>query len=184
MNDSVDRNPEKSSAAICSLGNLFLDYAFVSSPERLLHDTAELDRLRVVLLRLARRIRYSSNTTITASQMSTLWAVAKHGPIGISEIAELEHVQPPSASKIVANLERQGFVERTTNPTDRRNQLIAVAAAGTALIDEVRAAGRGWLVERLREVDPADVDLVMAALPVFEQMLGTYDSDRPELPRS
>lgn len=144
------------------------------------NDAAELDRLRVVLLRITRRIRATSPDDITASQLSTLGTVLRHGPIGISEIAEREHVQPPTASKIVARLEQRGSVERRTNPSDRRSQQIAITARGRALADEVRVAGRGWLAEQIATLENNDIASIAAALPALERLLGHYDAGNPE----
>jgi DNA-binding MarR family transcriptional regulator len=150
-------------------------------------DAAELERLRVVFLRIARRIRASSHEGITASQRSTLATIAGLGPLTIGQIANLEHVQPPSASKIVSSLEQLGLIERHAEPADRRCSLIDLSQAGRAAVDEMRAAGRGFLAGRLAELDPADVDTLAGALPVLERLLGSSDeahaASRPPNPR-
>jgi DNA-binding MarR family transcriptional regulator len=99
-------------------------------------------------------------------------SVAKHGPCTVGRLAELEHVQPPSASKIVAALEARGLVDRHADPDDRRCALIATTDAGRAYLDELRAAGRGWLASRLATLDDHDVATVQQALPALERLLG------------
>lgn len=167
---------------LCAIGNHFLYYAFVPTPSAatdpladLTGSAAEVDRLRVVLLRLARRIRTSAPDTITSSQMSMLGTVLRHGPCTIGHIAEVEHVQPPSASKMVSSLEKHGYVTREVDDTDRRCVNIVITAAGSDLIDEMRAAGRGWLAARLTELDSDEIDALATALPTLEQLLGRYD---------
>lgn len=132
----------------------------------------ELDRLRLVLLRLARSIRTNSAGEITPSQMAVLATLNNRGPRTIGQIAELEQVKPPSASKIVAALERAGLVEREVDPSDRRCTVIAVTATGRAHIERVRAAGRSWLAGRLDELDGDDRARLAAALPALERLLG------------
>jgi DNA-binding MarR family transcriptional regulator len=63
---------------------------------------SDIDRLRMVLLRLARKIRNSSAGDITPSQRIVLASIIFHERLTISQIAELEHIKPPSNSKIVA----------------------------------------------------------------------------------
>ena len=136
---------------------------------------ADLDRLRVVTLRIARRIRANAPETTTASQLSMLGTVMRHGPCTISFIAEAEHVQPPSASKIVASLEQQGLVARLADPDDRRCSKIVITDAGNNMMTHVRDAGRSWLASRLTELDDDEVRVLGEAVPVLERLLGPFD---------
>jgi DNA-binding MarR family transcriptional regulator len=136
---------------------------------------ADVDRLRLVLLRLARRIRTSSAGAITPSQLAVIATIVRNGPLTVGQIAELEHVRPPSVSKIVAALEREGLVERRNDPDDRRRAPIAVTPAGEDYVAAVRAAGRGWIASRLDELDADDVELLRRALPTLERLLGSAE---------
>lgn len=135
--------------------------------------TDDVDRLRLVLLRLTRCIRTRSIGAITPSQMAVLGTIIRHGQLTIGQIAELEHVKPPSVSKIVAALEEIGYVERSIDPTDRRSTPVTATAAGLAYADEVRAAGRTWLAGQLDELDAPDVAAIERAIPALERLLGT-----------
>ncbi len=131
----------------------------------------DVDRLRLVLLRLARKIRTSSVDRITPSQLAVLATVSRNGRLTIGQIAESEHVKPPSVSKIVAALEQVGFLTREADPDDRRCAFITVTAAGAAYLDEVRVAGRTWLASQLADLGADDVDAVAEMLPVLERLL-------------
>ena len=133
----------------------------------------DLDRLRVALLRLSRRIRANSVGELTPSQFAMFVSVVKFGPCTISHLAELEHVKAPSASKIVAALETLGLVERREDPEDRRCSVIVATRAGHDYFDEVRVAGRSWLASRVSMLDADDVGLIDAALPALERLLAT-----------
>ena len=131
----------------------------------------DLDRLRVALLRLSRRIRANSVGELTPSQFSMFVSVVKFGPCTISHLAELEHVKAPSASKIVAALETLGLVERREDPEDRRCSVIVATRGGHDYFDEVRVAGRSWLASRVSMLDADDVRSIDAALPALERLL-------------
>ena len=133
--------------------------------------TEEVDRLRLVLLRLARRIRTNSSGRITPSQLAVLGTIVRREQLTVGQIAELEHVKPPSVSKIVAALERGGLVERRTDPTDRRCAQIVATHDGISYVEEVRAAGRTWLASQLATLDDADVASIEAALPALDRLL-------------
>ncbi len=135
--------------------------------------TEDVERLRLVVLRLSRRIRTNSVDELTPSQQAVFASIAKNGPATIGRIAELEHVQPPSASKIVASLETRGLVERRSDPDDRRCSLIATTTEGAAYLDEARAAGRSWLAAQLTELHGTDIGALAAALPALEQLVAT-----------
>lgn len=135
--------------------------------------TDDVERLRLVLVRLSRRIRASSHENITASQRSALGTIGLLGPVSIGQIAEHEHVQPPAVSKIVATLEQRQLVERTDDPNDRRCSLISLSPAGRDLLDEMRAAARGFISAHLSQLDPDDVAALERALPALERLLGT-----------
>ena len=139
------------------------------SPDALTTD--DVERLRLVVLRLSRRIRTNSVDELTPSQQAVFASIAKNGPATIGRIAELEHVQPPSASKIVASLEAHGLVERRSDPDDRRCSLIALTDNGTIYLESARAAGRSWLAAQLIDLDGTDVGALAAALPALEQLV-------------
>ena len=131
----------------------------------------DVDRLRLVLLRLARKIRTSSVDEITPSQLAVLATVSRSERLTIGQIAESEHVKPPSVSKIVAALEAAGFLARETDPDDRRCAFITVTGAGAVYLDEVRAAGRTWLASQLDNLGVDDIDAIASVLPVLERLL-------------
>ncbi len=137
-----------------------------------LSSSGDIDRLRLVLLRVARRIRTNSISSITPSQLAVLGTVLRHERLTIGQIAEYEHVKPPSVSKIVAALESLGYVERATDPNDRRCTFITASRAGHAYADEIRTAGRTWLAEQVDGMDPTDIAAIEAAVPALERLLG------------
>ena len=90
----------------------------------------------------------------------------------VGQIAEYEHVKPPSASKIVGALEQGGLVERRIDPDDRRCAHIAATPDGVAYLDGVRAAGRTWLASQLDTLNDDQTKAITAALPALEQLFG------------
>ncbi|MAT06510.1 MAG: MarR family transcriptional regulator [Acidimicrobiaceae bacterium] len=136
-----------------------------------LTDRDDVDRLRVVVLRLARRIRHHSPGTITPSQRFALATIVRHGRLTVGQIADLEHIQPPAASKIVSALESEGFVTRSVSAADRRCTHIVATDAGRAYLDRARAAGRSWMSDQLTQLDPDDVESIGSALPALERLL-------------
>jgi len=134
---------------------------------------ADVDRLRMALLRLARRIRVNAEGALTPSQHTLMISVLKYEPCTVSELAEHEHVKPPSASKIVAALEERGLVARSNDPLDRRRSVITSTEAGHAYLEHFRASTRTWLASQLANLDTAEIDAIGAALPALERLVGS-----------
>jgi DNA-binding MarR family transcriptional regulator len=140
----------------------------------------DVARLRLATLRLSRAIRTNAVEDLTPSQLAILGTIVRTGPITIGAIADIEHVKPPSVSKIVAALEALGFVDRQVDPDDRRCQRIAASASGTAYVESVIAAGRTWLAQQVELLDLADQAALSAAVPALERLLGAGTSQRAE----
>ena len=101
-----------------------------------------VSRLRLAVLRVARRMRQQANAGVTASQLSVLATVERHGPVGLKELAAIERVQPPSITRIVAALEDAGLVVRAVSPQDRRAAQVSLTADGTHDVTQGPAAAR------------------------------------------
>jgi DNA-binding MarR family transcriptional regulator len=78
---------------------------------------------------------------------TALAVVQVHGPLRVSEVAELLGVDLSVASRQIASLTAEGFVERRADERDRRAQLVAITPAGLRVLREshrrmVHAFGR------------------------------------------
>src|SRR5213082_2556101 len=93
---------------------------------------AELaSQLRPALLRLTRIIRNQRvDMSVTLTQLSAMATLRKSGPMSAGELAGYERVQPPSMTKVLANLEERGLVRRDVHPADRRQAVLAITPAG------------------------------------------------------
>jgi DNA-binding MarR family transcriptional regulator len=130
----------------------------------------EVSRLRLVLLRVARRLRQHA-AGMTQSQLSALSSVERLGPLTISELAGIENVQPPSISRIVGALEGEGWIERVTDPRDGRIALVQATPRGRRELARLRADRDAWLARRVAALPPAEQRRITAVLPALEQLL-------------
>jgi DNA-binding MarR family transcriptional regulator len=134
-------------------------------------------RTRLALLRLARRLRQQTLPGITPSQQSALAAIADRGPLTLGALAAFENVRPPSITRIVAALEAERWVERTTDPDDRRVVTVVVTAQGRRELKRIREERNVWLARRLALLDDDERQVLEAALPVIERLTGSPDDD-------
>lgn len=133
---------------------------------------AELaSRLRLVVTRLARRLRTQLPGELSPSQLAALSSVERLGPLTLGELSNTERVKPPTMTKIVACLEEQGLVSRTVDEKDRRVARVRATRAGLRFLDESRQQKDAYLAERLRSLDQADRAALERAADVLERLL-------------
>jgi DNA-binding MarR family transcriptional regulator len=128
-------------------------------------------RLRLAIARTARRLRQHAGTDLSAALTAALATIERHGPLTPSELAEIEAVKRPTATRIVARLAEKGLVERAEDPHDRRSALISATSEGRSLLRRLRGRKNAYLARRMRELDPADVAALERATAVLERML-------------
>jgi DNA-binding MarR family transcriptional regulator len=134
-------------------------------------DASLVAGLRLVVMRLARRLRQQSEGDVTASRLSALSSINRLGPITLGELAGVEKVQPPSMTKIVAKLEEQGFVVREPDATDRRVTRVRVSDEGRSYVVRSRTLKNAYLADRLDHFDDAEREILAQALPLLERLL-------------
>src|SRR5271165_3809766 len=131
--------------------------ATASAPRRAPADTRRQERsarLRAVIGRLSRRLRgTAAGAGLTPTQTSILFTVVRRGPVGLSELAELESINPTMLSRITAHLVDEGLLERTVDPSDRRAARVAATAAGRRLRERIHRERTEALEAHLQELD-------------------------------
>ncbi|WP_212719650.1 MarR family transcriptional regulator [Blastococcus sp. CCUG 61487] len=90
----------------------------------------------------------------TLAQARVMQRIGPHGT-RLTELAEAAQVTKQTASHLVDQLERTGYVRRTPDPTDARARLVRLAERGlaaqpiaAAVVAEVEAEWRAHLGER------------------------------------
>lgn len=128
--------------------------------------------LRVSVARLGRRLRSerADDVPVSVSGLGVLGLLHREGDRTIGQLAAAERVQPPSMTRTVSCLERDGFVERHPHPTDGRQVLIGLTPQGRELIHTERRRRDAWLAQRLKELTPDERDLLRRAAPLLERL--------------
>ena len=95
-------------------------------------------RLRAVIGRLSRRLRPTvAGSGLPPSQISVLFTIVRLGPIGLSELATIEGLNPTMLSRITAQLCDSGLIRREANPSDRRSANVVATAAGRRMRERI-----------------------------------------------
>ncbi|PZF89641.1 MarR family transcriptional regulator [Micromonospora deserti] len=128
-------------------------------------------QLRDAITRLNRRVRQARPVgDLTVTQLSALTSLRLAGALTPRELADVERVQPPTMTKIVAKLEERGLVQRTPHPTDGRQVILAATEGGRAVLDQFERVRDEWLAHRLAELSDAERDTLRQAAEILQQV--------------
>ncbi len=121
---------------------------------------------------MSRELRQQSSGPLTATQVSVLGSIHRHGPLTLGDVAARERLSPPMISKVVDALEEAGFVERERDTQDRRVWRVRATVVADDWIEQNRARRDAWLAERLAALDDSERRAVADAVPALERIVG------------
>ncbi|GAB3611144.1 MULTISPECIES: MarR family winged helix-turn-helix transcriptional regulator [Humibacter] len=124
-------------------------------------------RLAVVVGRINRRIR-AVGEGLTQAQLSALSSIVRKGPLRPGDLARIESVAAPSATRVVAELESRGLIAREPDPADGRSSLVSATDAGQAAVLAARAERAKRISVLLAGLDDDELATVVAALDALE----------------
>ena len=130
------------------------------------------ERLRPVLLRLARELRKETEALgVTSRQVTLLWLVRENPGLTLSELAALERISAPSLSGHVDRLERAGLLDRVRSMEDRRSVGLELTPNGSKLLRRVRRRRTTWLAARLGALEDEQVEAIERAIAPLSALL-------------
>jgi DNA-binding MarR family transcriptional regulator len=104
------------------------------------------DQLHSAAIHLLRQLRKEDDASgLSAPRLSALSVVVFGGPLTLGELARAEQVKPPTMTRIVTGLEKDGLVRRKDDTRDGRLTRIEATPKG----HKVLAAGRARRVDNL-----------------------------------
>ncbi|RMI33199.1 MarR family winged helix-turn-helix transcriptional regulator [Streptomyces triticirhizae] len=142
-------------------------------------DAGELTRVLGEFTRASIRLPGTERHSFTT--LSVLHTLTHRGPLRLSALTENEQITQPAVTQLVGRLEREGLVERRSDPGDGRAVLVAVTPAGARITrarhrDRVRRLARltaeGLSAEERRAID--------AALPALAHLATLMTAEREE----
>lgn len=80
-------------------------------------DAQAITPLGQAVHRLSRRLRKRTDLALSASQMSALITVERHGEMRLGELARLEQISKSTMTRLVSKLEAVGFIHRWVDLT-------------------------------------------------------------------
>jgi DNA-binding MarR family transcriptional regulator len=125
-------------------------------------------KLHSAALHLMRYVRAQDTALgVPPAQLSALSVVVFGGKKSLSDLAQAEQVRPPTMSRIVDGLVRNGLVKREVDKMDRRSVVITATDKGVRIMHEGRSRREKQLLELLHGLNRDEVDLLDRASEIL-----------------
>ncbi|MFN7091348.1 MAG: MarR family winged helix-turn-helix transcriptional regulator [Allorhizobium sp.] len=122
-----------------------------------------MTRMRLLIGRrfIGRMALQRIGTGLELSDLDAIGVIKRIGSqqeVTVGTIAEQLRIDPSRGSRIVADLVKQGLLERAASQEDGRRSLVRVTAAGRKVLDEIEAIKRETITEATAGWSDADVE--------------------------
>jgi Transcriptional regulators len=129
------------------------------------------DKLHSAAIQLLRTLRRVDDATgLTAPRLSVLSVLVFAGPRTLGQLAQAEQVKPPTMTRLVDALEKDGYIKRTPDKLDGRVTIISATKAGETLMWKGRERRVESLAKRLATLTPAEMHELEAAAALIARV--------------
>jgi DNA-binding MarR family transcriptional regulator len=133
---------------------------------------ATADRLHSTAIHLLRRVRKKDTIMAEApARLSALSVLVFGGPMSLGELAAAEQVKPPTMSRVVSGLERNGLVERFADSNDARRVRLFATVKGVKLMKQGRKRRIQYLAQNLKTLPADELEVIRHAVEILEKVL-------------
>lgn len=123
----------------------------------------------------ARLLKRLKTQRINSSQWRVLSVLRAYGSLSISRIVEATLMEQPTTSRVVAQLERIGHVQRRASDVDSRVTEISITAAGLAAFDGIVPSALKHQALAFMDVSAKDAALLVQILKKIEDNIAHQD---------
>lgn len=127
--------------------------------------------LQEASLLLTRRIRRHSGTELTPSQASALSTLQRFGTMRVGELARREQIRKSSVTRLVATLEKIGYLARVVDPEDGRSYNVTITEHGHELLAASRDRANEFLAGEVQRLSERDREALIRALPALKALV-------------
>lgn len=145
---------DKSDDALRALGLTALGSRFKRLGERLQAEAQE------ILSRV--------EPAVASGQHPMLWAIERHGPLTIGELAERLGVTQPGVTRALGQLAEAGLIEVVTPADDARRRLVSLTPAGTRFVETARREAWPAVEQAVADLCAGFADELLANLGKME----------------
>ncbi|EJL75171.1 transcriptional regulator [Variovorax sp. CF313] len=137
-------------------------------------------RLRTSVALLSRQLRSGSAGPDgpSVAKLSVLGQLHRHGPCTPTALAGLERVKLQSLTRLLAELEAEGWIGRAPHPSDGRQWLLSLTAEGVRRLQALMRRREAALAEAIgATLDAGQRALLLQACGLIDGIAAALDSD-------
>ena len=124
-------------------------------------------------------IRLPTVQQLGFSSLSVLHTLARRGPMRLTALTVTEQLTQPAITNLVTRLERDGLVERRSDPGDGRVVLVALTEAGSDISRSRHANRVARLAQLVARLDGEGLGAIANAVPLLRRIIELAASDAP-----
>jgi DNA-binding MarR family transcriptional regulator len=134
--------------------------------------TEAASAIRRSVVRLVRRMRLErADEALSLFTLSILGILYQEGAVTATGLARRERVQPQSLTRVLASLEKKGFVSRQRDGTDGRRLLITLTSEGKRALGADVRRKEAWLAKEMeRALAPDERGLLLRASRLLDRL--------------
>ncbi len=129
------------------------------------------DALHSAAIHMLRRVRAEDRwMDLSGPRLSALSVIVFAGPVTITRLAEVEQVRTPTISRLIADLEQEGLVNRIVGPQDKRVRLVTATEKGQRLLQQGRDRRVQKLATDLQALSTSDRKILARAAGILKNL--------------
>jgi DNA-binding MarR family transcriptional regulator len=127
--------------------------------------------LRAGVLRLARRLRVQRDrSALSNAKVAVLSHLAREGESTPARISRDERQQPQSLTRVLAELEVDGLIDRRPDPDDGRQRVLRLTEPGQAALHADMTLRDRWLTDAITGLPPTELGVLALAAGIIERI--------------
>lgn len=127
--------------------------------------------LRAGVLRLARRLRVERDrSALSNAKVAVLSHLARVGDSTPSRISRDERQQPQSLTRVFAELEADGLIDRRPDAGDGRQSVLTLTEPGRAALAADMALRDRWLSDAISGLTSTELGVLALAAEIIERI--------------
>jgi DNA-binding MarR family transcriptional regulator len=150
---------------------------------------ADVDRVTEAVLTASRLLVAVSarslsevEDNLTLPQFRALVILASRGPLRLTHLAEHLAVNPSTAMRMAERLAASGMIDRSPNPENRRESILALTDTGRTVVDQVTNRRRREIAAVVQRMPAAHRDRLVDALEAFSTAGGEPAAGHDPIP--
>ncbi|WP_432825263.1 MarR family winged helix-turn-helix transcriptional regulator [Dactylosporangium sp. CA-092794] len=135
-------------------------------------DLSAARAVRRATQRLSRRLQLQRAAEgLSLTKISMLGHLARRGPLTAGALAAADRLQPQSVTRVLADLETDGYITRLQNPADKRQRVFSISDPGRAALAADMRVRDEWLAGVMHdEVSADERDVLLRAAAILSRL--------------